>query len=373
MEEIKNPFPEPEKTPQEGAAAPQPGTPEPPQASPASAAPPPAREPAPAAPKTATRLWLKVLAVLYAAAITVSLLVIEKAATARKARPADLDLKQITGMVPTGKDAVAVVPVYGPIYQSDSARAWDKGSGQTARRIDKLAARKEVKAIVLDINSPGGTVSAVQEINAAILRARNEHKKPVVAMLGDVAASGGYYIAAACDKVVSHPGTITGSIGVIFSGANLEGLMKKIGYKPEIIKSGKFKDIGSMGREMTAEERRLLQAMIDDSYDQFVAVVSTGRNIPADKLRSEIADGRIFTGRQALEAKLVDVLGDTQAALDLAGELGKLGKNPRVIRDTDPFSSIFSILESRLGLSGGGRVAELVTDHPRLEYRWQGF
>lgn len=360
MEEIKNPFPEPESRPQEGAAAPAPSPAVPPPA---------AAEP----PRTATRLWLKVLTAFYAAAIAVSFLVIDKAAVARKARPADLNLKQITGMVPTGKDAVAVVPVYGAIYQSDSARSWDRGSGQTARRIDDLAARKEVKAIVLDINSPGGTVSAVQEINAAILRARNEHKKPVVAVLGDVAASGGYYIAAACDKVVAHPGSITGSIGVIFSGANVEGLMKKIGYRPEVIKSGKFKDIGSMGREMTAEERRLLQAMIDDSYDQFVAVVSTGRNIPADKLRSEIADGRIFTGRQALEARLVDALGDTQTALDLAGELGKIGKNPRVIRDTDPFSSIFSMLDSKLGIFGGGGAAGILAGHPRLEYRWQGF
>lgn len=366
MEEIKNPFPEPENRPQE-AAAPQP---EPaPAPAPPPAAPPPAAEP----PKTATRLWLKVLAVLYAGAIMVSFLVIEKAAVARKAKPADLDLAKITGMVPSSKDAVAVVPVYGGIYQGDSAHSWDRGSGQIARKIDKLAARKEVKAILLDINSPGGTVSAVQEINAAIARARNTHKKPVVAVMGDVAASGGYYIAAACDKIVAHPGTITGSIGVIFSGANLEGLMKKIGYKPEVIKSGKFKDIGSMGREMTPDERRLLQAMIDDSYDQFVAVVSTGRNIPADKLRSEIADGRIYTGRQAMETGLVDVLGDTQAALDLAGELGKIGKNPRVIRDTDPFSSIFSMLDSKLGIFGGAKVSGLVVDHPRLEYRWQGF
>ncbi|HBE88649.1 MAG TPA: signal peptide peptidase SppA [Elusimicrobia bacterium] len=276
-------------------------------------------------------------------------------------------------MVPSSKDAVAIVPVYGGIYQGNSPHSWEKGSGQIARKIDKLAARKEVKAILLDINSPGGTVSAVQEINAAIARARDTHKKPVVAVMGDVAASGGYYIAAACDRIVAHPGTITGSIGVIFSGANVEGLMKKIGYKPEVIKSGKFKDIGSMSRDMTPEERRLLQAMIDDSYDQFVAVVSTGRNIPADKLRSEIADGRIYTGRQALEARLVDVLGDTQTALDIAGELGKIGKNPRVIRDTDPFSSIFSLLDSKLGLFGGGKVTEMITDHPRLEYRWQGF
>ncbi len=364
MEETRNPFPGPENAPQD-APAPRPEQP----ARAAPSATPPAAEP----PKTATRLWLKVLALLYAGAILASFLVIEKAAAARKARPSDLDFKKITGMVPSTKDAVAVVPVYGGIYQGSSQHAWDKGSGQIARRIDRMAARKEVKAIVLDINSPGGTVAAVQEINAAIARARGAHKKPVVAVLGDVAASGGYYIAAACDKVVAHPGTITGSIGVIFSGANVEGLMKKIGYRPEVIKSGKFKDIGSMGREMTAEERRLLQAMIDDSYDQFVAVVSAGRNIPADRLRADIADGRIFTGRQALEARLVDALGDTQDALDLAGELAKIGKNPRVIREADPFSSIFSMLDSRLGLFGAGKVAELVTDHPRLEYRWQGF
>jgi len=257
------------------------------------------------------------------------------------------------------------------ITQGSSSRSWERGSQQIARRIKLLAEKKDVKAVLLDINSPGGSVGAVQEIYSAVLRARRETKKPFVARFGEVSASGGYYVASACDLILSQPGAITGSIGVIFSVSNFEGLMKKVGVRNEAIKSGKFKDMGSPVREMTPEERQLLQGMIDDSYSQFVAAVSEGRKMSVEKVKL-LADGRIYTGRQAQEAGLVDKIGDMQDALDSAGELGKIGKNPRVITDSDPFENLMSLMDSKLQLFGAGSVADALETGPRLEYRWYG-
>ena len=331
----------------------------------------PATPPAQAqpAPRRGAAFWLKLLAGLYALSLAAAVLVISRADAARKAAPKDIDLSKLAGLSKK-KDGVAVIPIMGVISQSNSSRAWERGSEQTAKRIRTLADKKDVKAIVLDINTPGGSVGAVQEIYSAILKAKAETKKPFIARFGEVSASGGYYVAAACDKIVSHPGTITGSIGVIFSVGNLEGMMKKVGYKSEVIKSGKFKDIGSMAREMTPEERKLLQGMIDDSYDQFVTAVSEGRKMPVEKVK-ELADGRIYTGRQAIGNGLVDTLGDLRDAVDMAGQAAGLGKNPRVISDGDPLEEFFSLIDTKLSLPGLGAAAAAVQS-PRLEYRWDG-
>lgn len=272
------------------------------------------------------------------------------------------------------KDAVALVSIDGPIYASDGGSVFDRGAQQWARRIEKLAEKSEVKAIVLAINSPGGSVGAVQEVYGAIERARRDHKKPVVAHLGDVAASGGYYLAAACDKVVAHPGTLLGSIGVIFFSSNVQELLGKIGVQARVIKSGKMKDIGSAVRPMTEEERRLLQELIDNAYGQFFRAVAHGRRMPEERLRP-LADGRIFTGEQSLENGLVDQLGDTKAAIRLAAQLGGIkDPDPRVIRDADSLSSVLLLLESRLSaLSGPGlSVLRSLPGFGRqgLEYRW---
>jgi len=339
----------------------------------------PAPAPAPAQPagpgtqvKTSgTRLWLKIIAVLYAASLLASFAVIAKLDEARKSKPKDLDLSNLTGLSASKKDSVAVIPIFGAIYQTDSSKMWERGSQQIAKRIKAAAAKKEVKAILLDINSPGGSVGAVQEIYSAIMRAKAETKKPFVARFGDVSASGGYYVAAACDTIIAAPGTITGSIGVILSATSFAGLMNKVGMRSEVIKSGKFKDIGSPTRDMTPEERKLLQGLIDDSYDQFVTAVSEGRKMPAEEVKL-LADGRIYTGRQALKVKLVDKLGDLQDALDAAGELGKLGKNPRVLRETDPFDQLFSLIDSKLSFFGGSSLETALNASPRLEYRWYG-
>ncbi|PIR15922.1 MAG: signal peptide peptidase SppA, partial [Elusimicrobia bacterium CG11_big_fil_rev_8_21_14_0_20_64_6] len=275
------------------------------------------------------------------------------------------------------KDTVGWVSIRGPIMSSNSGKPWERGAEQWARRIEQLADTKGVKAIVLDINSPGGSVGAVQEIYSRIQRVKKEKKIPFVALFGDVSASGGYYLGAACDKIVAHPGTLTGSIGVIFSVSNMEGLFAKVGYKMDPIKSGKHKDIGSPARPMTPEERVILQTLIDDAYGQFVQAVADGRKMTVEEVKP-LADGRIYSGRQALELKLVDQLGDSVDATKLAAELGGIkDEKPRVRRDTEKLNDLFELLETRarltFGLGAAGVTVNAGPSIPRgLLYAWSG-
>ena len=167
-----------------------------------------------------------------------------------------------------------------------------------------------------------------QEIYQAVQELRK--KKKVVVSMGSVAASGGYLIAVAADRIVANPGTITGSISAVMHHANVEELLKKVGVRSSVIKSGKFKDIGSPVREMTAEERSLIQGIVDDIYDQFVRTISENRKIPFPKI-VELADGRIFTGRQAKELGLIDELGGLQDAILLAGRLSGMKEKPEIV------------------------------------------
>ena len=189
---------------------------------------------------------------------------------------------------------------------------------------------KSVKAILLRIDSPGGAVAPSQEIYSEVLKIRDEGKKKIVTSMGSVAASGGYYIASASDKIVANPGSVTGSIGVILELANVSGLMKKVGVESVVIKSGKFKDVGSLFRTMMPEERELLQGVIDDTYDQFVEAVSAGRGINKEDL-IPIADGRVFTGRQAKKLGLVDELGSMQDAVKITADLAGIKGEPDLI------------------------------------------
>jgi protease-4 len=275
------------------------------------------------------------------------------------------------------KDSVGWVSIRGPIMSSQSGKPWEHGSEQWARRIEQLAETKGVKAIVLDINSPGGSVGAVQEIYSRIQRVKKEKKIPFIALFGDVAASGGYYIASACDKIVAHPGTLTGSIGVIFSVSNMEGLFAKVGYKMDPVKSGKYKDIGSPAREMTVEERKILQDLIDDAYGQFVQAVADGRKLPLEIVKP-LADGRIYSGNQALANKLVDQLGDSKDALLLAAKMGGIkDEKPRVRRDNEKFSDLFELLESRARLIFGAGTVSLplpsAMSAQGMMYLWSGW
>jgi len=198
-------------------------------------------------------------------------------------------------------------------------------AGPTRQRVLKAleqVAQRECPALLLRIDSPGGTVGDSQEIHAAIGRLRAKGCR-VVASFGNISASGGVYIGVAAEKIVSNPGTITGSIGVILRGNDLSRLLKRIGIRFETVKSGLYKDILSPDRALSEAERTLLQELIDASYGQFVTAVAEGRNLAEDNVRS-FADGRVFTGAQALELGLVDALGDEEAARRLAAELAGL-------------------------------------------------
>jgi protease-4 len=217
---------------------------------------------------------------------------------------------------------IAVIEISGAIISPKSP----------VEKLERYITDKNIPAIVIRLNTLGGGISATQEIYETVRKARSAGKK-VIATMGTVAASGGYYIAAACDSIVATPGTITGSIGVIATIPDFSGLYQKIGINFNVIKAGKYKDIGSSSRKMTEEEKALLDSVITDHHEQFMSVVSEGRKLQLDFVRS-IADGRVFTGRQALKLGLVDRLGTYQDAIDLAGVMVGIGKNPPVLKET---------------------------------------
>ena len=187
----------------------------------------------------------------------------------------------------------------------------------------KTVVEKKFPALLLRIDSPGGTVGDSQEIFAALQRLQEEKDVKVVASFGNISASGGVYVGVGAKHIVANPGTITGSIGVILRGNNLERLLDKIGVSFQVVKSGPYKDILSFDRQLTSEEERILQELIDTSYQQFVATVAKGRNLEEETVRS-FADGRIFTGQQALELGIVDRLGTEEDARRWAAELAGL-------------------------------------------------
>ena len=237
----------------------------------------------------------------------------------------------VSSFAKSSKPGLAWIKVRGVIAQDNNSGAFSRPAGASAiaKRIRQAAEEKNVKAIVLDINSPGGTVASVQNIYGELLRAKAKGKK-IVALLRDVAASGGFYIAMAADKIVAEPGTITGSVGVIMQTGNVEGLFEKIGVKMIPITSGKYKDIGSAYRPMTTAEKAILQDMVNDTYTQFFAAVKAGRPDVKEEDLLEYTDGRVFTGQRAYNLGFVDKLGGEEDARLLAGELAGL-KDPKVL------------------------------------------
>ncbi|MDK2742825.1 MAG: signal peptide peptidase SppA [Nitrospira sp. BO4] len=242
----------------------------------------------------------------------------------------DLDL--------SSEDRIALIRVEGVILDSQT----------TVGELKRFSENPSIKAIVLRIDTPGGGVVPSQEIYDAVKRVRSKSNKAVIASMGSVAASGGYYIAAATDRIVANPGTLTGSIGVIMETANVEGLLQKIGVEGVVIKSGKYKDVGSPLRKMSAEERALLQAVMDDVHKQFIEAVAEGRSMEL-RTAQALADGRIFTGRQAKDAKLVDELGDLEDAIQLAAEVVGIEGEPKVVEPRRRFS-LREILDSKLSM-----------------------
>jgi len=224
-------------------------------------------------------------------------------------------------------EKVAVVRIEGPIMDSKN----------TVDEIKSYVKDAAIKALVLRIDSPGGAVAPSQEIYDEVKKAIQ--KKKVVVSMGSVAASGGYYIAAPANRIIANPGTLTGSIGVIMEIPNIEGLMNKIGVKTQVIKSGRHKDIASVFRAMDREEKAILQGVLDDVHEQFIKAIADGRKIPFEEVK-KIADGRIFTGKQALEARLVDELGTLEDAIAAAGKLAGIKGEPEVVSKKEKFSIV---------------------------------
>ena len=217
---------------------------------------------------------------------------------------------------------------------------------ETLKDVVKFRKDPNVKAIVVRIESPGGAVGPSQELYRELKRTRDT--KPVIASLGAVAASGGYYVASATSRIFASPGTVTGSIGVIVYYPNLQGLFEKIGYRMTAIKSGQFKDLGNPDREMTAEEKALLQNTLDEVHRQFIQDVAQGRDLPQEKI-TEIADGRILTGELAKTLGLVDDLGNFEDALQTAATMGKIEGEPKLLyAKKEKFSLVDFLLGNEL-------------------------
>ncbi len=247
---------------------------------------------------------------------------------------------------------VGLVVLEGPIGPSRAA----------VEELDACRRDPSIKAVVLRINSPGGEVAPSQEIYNAVRRLVDT--KPVVASLGGIAASGGYYVAVAADSIVADPGTLTGSIGVIFAYPTAVDLMDKVGVEMEVFKSGAMKDMGSYAREPTEAEEEVFDSLIADIYEQFVTAVAEGRGLDRDRVLA-LADGRVFTGRQAGELGLVDALGDLHAAANMAAGMAGLPPEPSLVSKARPRLPFLELLE-RL-LADGVRASW----GPRLEYRFR--
>lgn len=246
-----------------------------------------------------------------------------------------------TGCLPAG-DKVAVIPLSGTITNEGlpSFLGLTITPDQVKEQLEKAKGDSAVKAIVLRIESPGGEVAPCQEILAQIEKVKE--KKPVVVSMGTMAASGGYYISAKADRIVALPGTLTGSIGVIAQIPNIEGLYEKLGIKVEVFKGGKYKDMYSGLRELTPEERDIMQRMTDEYYEQFVEVVAEGRGLSKEQVRT-LATGQLYTGLEAKNLGLVDELGGLDTAIDVAAELAGI-ETPKVEYYQPPRLTLRSLL-----------------------------
>lgn len=269
-----------------------------------------------------------------------------------------------------GEDKIVIIPVKGFITFADSQSIWERESmgKQVEERLLVAKDDPAVKAVILEIDSPGGTITASDIIYHRVKEIR-DFGKIVVAAFGDLATSGGYYLACPADYIVAHPTTITGSIGVIIQSFNLEGLMGKIGIKDVTIKRGEEKDFLSPFREITLEEREMLQGVVDEMYERFLSVVAEGRNLSREEL-AKVAGGRIFTGTQALANGLVDDIGYQDTAIEMARELADL-EEATVIEYKKEYS-FFDLFRGRIfDPAPGFAVQQLFKPQtPKVLYLW---
>lgn len=258
---------------------------------------------------------------------------------------------------------VAVLPVEGVIASEDA----------TLDALGSFRSDGRVRAFVLEIESPGGAVGASQAIYRALRELREEDDRPVVAWMGDVAASGGYYVALAADSIFALPGTITGSIGVIMEFPNAQELLRKVGLGWEVVKSGEHKDMGSPVRPLDPADREIFEALVRDVHEQFVDAVADRRPLARERV-AELADGRIFSGRQAADLGLIDRIGTLQEAIDAAGRMAGLGDDPPTTR---PRERRIGLIDLIFGVSEAEARRLLTTlipapgGTPRLRYEWK--
>jgi protease-4 len=233
--------------------------------------------------------------------------------------PGPVKEEQVGG---TGKAKVVMIELTGLISSQEEEGFITGGGPSMISRLKEQLARaaddSKVKALVVKINSPGGTVTASDMLYHEIRAFREKHKIPVIASILDVGASGGYYVAAAADKIVAHPSSVTGSLGVIMVTVNARGLLEKIGVEPAVVTSGPRKDMGSPFRAMTDDERTIFQGVINSFYNRFLAVIKEGRHNLTEAEIQKLADGRIYSGEQAKAVGLVDSVGYLEDAIDLA-------------------------------------------------------
>jgi protease-4 len=228
---------------------------------------------------------------------------------------------------------------------------------------------KSVRAILLNIDSPGGGVASSQELYAEVKRLREKYDKTIVAYMSSTGASGAYYVACAANKIITNPGTVVGSIGVVAEWMNYGDLLEWAKIKDVIFKTGEFKDTGNPARPLTERERTYFQGLIDDMYVQFVDAVASGRNLELEEVRS-LADGRVFTGRDAKELKLIDEIGNFQDAVDLTARLAGISGKPRLIRAIRQRVTLLDVLTTDLSRLApfDGRVLK---PQIRFQYLWK--
>jgi len=264
------------------------------------------------------------------------------------------------GELSLGNDKVAIVPIEGEIFESREA----------IEHINRYADNTTIRAIVIRINSPGGAIAPSQEIYAAIRAAHARHGKPIIASMDSVAASGGYYIASACDEIVANPGTITGSIGVVLQWFEMKDLVQWAKMKPETITSGQLKAAGSPYRELTDVERAYFQRIVNQLHRQFVHAIAEGRKGKITEAEvAGLADGRVFTGEEALALKLVDKLGSIEDAVRVAGKAAGIRGEPTKVWPKRREPTWIDMLTSD---SKAGDALEKVLSRrmPQFLYRW---
>ncbi len=265
-------------------------------------------------------------------------------------------------LLPVG-DRVAVLPVEGIIYSEESA----------LRQLDAYRRDRGIRALVVEIESPGGVVGASQAIYGALRELRDTDERPVVAWMGDVGASGGYYVALAADSIFALPGTLTGSIGVIMEFPNAEELLRKVGVGWEVVKSGEHKDLGSPARPLSPGDRAILEGVIGDVHEQFVEAVAQNRPLSPERI-ADLADGRIFSGRQAAALGLIDRVATLDEAIDVAGRMAGLGEDPAIERPRETRIGLFDLIFGLSETQARGLLRALLrvpTGTPRLLYEWR--